>query len=388
MGGVAVIVISPPRWTAESRVFLNILKPDPVTGQFMDRQTQSYVATQIDLITDYTVTGLAVDRLGWLSEPSLIAAYQGRSHRDTRDFRHWLAQLITLGTRAQIEYGSNILNIGYTGSSPEGAKIVANALMQSYMDASLAFRRTDAIRNADWYGLQAQKAKASLEEAETEMGNFERDNGIVLTHDGKTDVDSVGLAFMAGQGMTGGEAAGSTSADMLLAESDAAIKSASLMMGPNNPQMRALQAKRAGYAALIAGERAATGSTPAGGSRIDAQKVLVISQSGKLAALKILQAEAAIRRDLYNKTSQKEADFRLQAAVTNAGLTLLSDAAVPATPSFPDIPFVIAGSLALGLLNGGLLALLAELLNRKVRGMEDLLSILNLPVLATIEATR
>ncbi|HWY61114.1 MAG TPA: Wzz/FepE/Etk N-terminal domain-containing protein [Rhizomicrobium sp.] len=391
LGGVAAIVMSPPRWTAQTHVFLNILKPDPITGQFLDRQTQTYIATQIDLVTDYSVAGLTVDKLGWLSEPALIQAYQKRNHRDTRDYRHWLAQLITVGTGAWVEYGSNILNIRYTSATPEGAMAVANAVTQSYLDTSLAFRRADAIRNADWYGLQAQKTKTSLEEAETEVANFERDNGVFLTQNGKTDIDSSRLlASMAVQDLPGSQAASSTSVNALLAETDAAVKNASSIMGPNNPQMQALQAKRASYAALLAREQGAANATLAatGASRLDAQKALVISQSGKLATLKNLQAEVDIRRELYNRTAQKEANFRQEAAVTNAGLTLLNDAAVPESPYFPNIPLIVAGSLMLGLLNGALLVLLVEFLNRKVRGIEDLLSMLNLPVLAIVVAPR
>ncbi|HWY61115.1 MAG TPA: Wzz/FepE/Etk N-terminal domain-containing protein [Rhizomicrobium sp.] len=390
IGGGAVLVIVPPRWQAEAHVFLNILKPDPVTGLTVAQDPRSYIATQINLITDYSVVGQAVDKLGWKSDPKLIQAYQNRSGSDTRDFGHWLAQIITDRAKAEIGDGSNILNISYTGSNPDAAKAVADALMQSYLDTSLAFRRADANKNADWYGLQAQKAKSSLEAAETAVTNFERDNGVVLTQDDKTDVDSARLASMAAQGMIGGEAAGSTSVDAMLAETDAAIKNASLEMGPNNPQMQALQAKRAGYAALIAREHSAASSTPSasGGSRIDVQKALVISQSGKLAKLRNLQTEVDITRDLYNKSAQKEVDFRQEAAVTDAGLTPLGNATVPAFPSFPKNTLVIGVAFGLGLFAGTALALLIELLNRKVRGAEDLFSAQNLPVLAVLSAPR
>ena len=70
-------------------------------------------------------------------------------------------------TKANVEGMSNILDISYTGTSPESAKSVADALMQSYLDTSLAFKRADANKSADWYALQATKAKAALEAAQT-----------------------------------------------------------------------------------------------------------------------------------------------------------------------------------------------------------------------------
>src|ERR1700761_8599477 len=115
-GGVAALIVVPPRWKAEADVYLNLLKPDPVTGEVIGPSARSYVATQVKLISDYSVTGLAVDKLGWLSDPLLIAQYQRRPQSDTRDFRRWLSQIIADGTKADILDGSNILGITYTGS--------------------------------------------------------------------------------------------------------------------------------------------------------------------------------------------------------------------------------------------------------------------------------
>src|SRR6202012_4868902 len=117
-GGVIASLVVPPRWKAEAHVYLNLLKPDPVTGEILGPSSRTYVATQIKLIDDYGVTGLAVDRLGWLSDPQLIQDYQRRGASDTRDFRHWLAQIISDRTKADVLDGSNILDITYTGSDP------------------------------------------------------------------------------------------------------------------------------------------------------------------------------------------------------------------------------------------------------------------------------
>jgi uncharacterized protein involved in exopolysaccharide biosynthesis len=389
LGGAMVLLIVPPRWQAEAHVFLNLLKPDPVTGEVISSNAErAYVATQAELITDYSVVGQAVDRLGWLSDPVLIQQYQNRSRNDTRDFRHWLAQIIIDRTKADVLDSSNIMSISYTGSSPDGAKAVANALMQSYLDNSLAFRRADANRNADWYALQAKKAKDALEKAQAAETAFERDNGVVLTQDDKTDVDSARLAAMAMSGSMG-QGMGSGSADSQLAQIDAEIKTASATLGPNHPELRSLRAKRDALAALAAREQgdSSAAARSAGGSGIDAQKALVISERDKLARLKNLHTEVEIQRDLYNKTAQKEVDFRQQAAVTDAGLTPLGNASVPQSPTFPNKLLILGGSFGLGLFLGVLMALLIEFLNRRIRGAEDLQSALDVPLLTVLVAT-
>jgi uncharacterized protein involved in exopolysaccharide biosynthesis len=381
-GGFIALQLMAPRWDAEAHVFLNLLKPDPVTGDMMaGASARAYIGTQVGLITDYAVAGRAVDKLGWLSDPNLIQQYQNRSKTDTRDFRRWLAQIIIDRTKVTVYDNSNILNIIYTGSDPESAKAVASALMQSYLENSLDFRRADATKNAEWYNLQAQKAKKSLEDAQTAVTRFERENNVVMMQDDRTDVDSARLTAMAAQSITADSGGG---VDGQLAELDAQIRNASQTLGPNHPDLIALKAKRAALAAAAGGAASRAGAS-SHTARVDRQKALVIAERDKLAKLRNLQTEVDLQRDLYNKTSQKEIDFRQQAAAADTGLTPLGAASAPQSPSYPKIPLVIGGSLALGLGLGLFLALLIELLNRRVRGAEDLQSLAGVPLLTVLE---
>ena len=61
--GIAILAI-PPNYEARTRVMLNTLKPDPVTGAITpDASSRTYIATQIELIRDFGVVGqLAKDR--------------------------------------------------------------------------------------------------------------------------------------------------------------------------------------------------------------------------------------------------------------------------------------------------------------------------------------
>jgi len=385
LGGALVIKMAPPRWDAEANVYLNLLKPDPVTGEMIGGpSSRAYIGTQMGLITDYTVVGQAVDKLGWLSDPTFIQQYQNRSQSDTRDFRRWLAQIIIDRTRVTVMDNSNILNIIYTGSDPESAKAVANALMQSYLDNSLSFRRAEAIKSADWYASQAKKAKISLEEAQTAETAFERQNNVVMMQHEHTDVDSARLTAMAAQSFTADSGGGGAQAQ--LAEIDAQIKNASETLGPNHPDLIALRAKRNALLSIARQGGAPTESSH--GSRVDQQKALIIAERDKLSKLRNLHSEVELQRDLYNKTAQKEIDFRQQAAVADTGLTPLGSASAPQSPSYPKIPLIVGGSLGLGLALGLLVALLTELLNRRVRGAEDLQSLPGVPLLTVLEVAR
>jgi uncharacterized protein involved in exopolysaccharide biosynthesis len=396
IGATIVLFIVPPRWTGTARVMMNLLKPDAVTGQSIQGpSSRVFIASQMALITDYAVAGKVADQLGWMSDPSMIRQYRARSSTDTRDFRHWLADLVIQRSKADVFQGSNILEISYSSSRADDARSVAEALRRAYMDVSLQLRRDDANRNADWYEEQAQKAKAALDTSQATVNAYERDNKIVMT-DEKSDVDSTRLRALATAGVIPQAAPAQApmgGAALQIAQVDAEIAQATKTLGPNHPEIQGLRARRASLVTLAAQEerdrttaaaRASAASASAVQAAMTQQTSKVMGERDKLNRLAELVSEVAVRRDQFNRTQAKAAELRLQAAVTDSGLSPMGGATVPPHPDFPNKPLIVLGSLALGLGMGVLVALLAELLARRVRGAEDLQSLIDAPVLGVI----
>jgi succinoglycan biosynthesis transport protein ExoP len=397
-GALLVILVVPPRWEAHTRIMLDVVKPDPLTGQAIGPNASAYAGTQAELIKDYTVAGKAVDQLGWLSDPATIEAYQRRPKKDVRDFRRWVAQQVIDRTDAGLVPGTNILDITYTAPTANEAKAVADALTKAFIDSSVEFRRQEASRNADWFEAQTRKAKADLDAASDAETAYQRQTGVIL-QDEKTDVDSARLHALASDAAAGapvfapittsGSAAGAE-----LAQLDAAISQASQSLGPNHPELQALKLKRAALASEVAQEkeaaRAASSTASAGVGALDravaSAKSKVLGQSAELEHLRQLQAEVDLRRDQYSKTAGRAAELRQEAMIGDTGLTVLGPAAAPQKPKFPNKPLILGGSLGLGVASGILAGLLLELLGRRVRGLEDLKSI-DAPVLSVVPAT-
>jgi polysaccharide biosynthesis transport protein len=400
VGALLLTLILPARYESHARVLLGLLKPDPVTGLVISGGTAgAYVATQTEMITDFSVAGQVVDQLGWSSDPNLINQYQSRSGTDHRDFRHWAAQRVIDGTKAKLVEGSNILEIAFTAPNPAGAKAVAEVLQKAYLTTSVNLRRDDATRNADWFEAQAEKDRQALNAAEDTRTAYERANGVVMQDD-KLDVESARLQTLVQQGVAtmpviaGAEQASPST--MELAQIDAQIAQQSKILGPNHPDLQALKERRAATAALAAKDQAAqrratgaaAGATSAGASAlsraVEAQKSLVIAQRDKQEKLKQLQTEVDLRRDQYNKTAAHAAELRQEATAVDTGLTVLGPATTPKSPSFPNYLLILPGSIALGLAVGVLVALLAELLGRRVRSIEDAESVADIHVIAVI----
>lgn len=386
IGALIVTAILPPQWKATERLMLDFVKPDPITGLVMQSpQARAYLATQMELITDYSVAGKVAEQVGWLTDPVLTAQYNKRAKDDKRDFRHWTADIVIKNTKVTSVQDSNILEIAYTAPTPEEAIAVTDALRKAYMEASLQFRRQDAERNAVWYTEQSAKAKETLDQAIATEGRFERENGLVMQD--KTDVESTHLQSLSVQstpfsGVVAPSLEGSQ-ASMQLADIEAQLATAQTMLGPNNPEVISLQSKRALMKSLIERDKAATRASLAqaqvGGQRaleqaVQAQKAKVIANSEKIGVLNQLHQDVERARDAYNKMQEKGAQFRQEAVSGDVGITLLGNATTPKSAAFPNYLLIVPGSLVLGLGVGVFVSLLMELLRRRVRTQEDLVN--------------
>lgn len=370
-------MILPPRYEAHARVMLNVVKPDPVTGEIIASQfARAYVKTQTELIRDYRIAGRVVDILNWGSSPELAERYANRRSDDLRDFRRWMAQIVINNTNAKLIEGSNILDISYTAPSPQGAAAVAEAIRRAYIEQAIAFRREDAGSDADWFRNQASKLKEQLTAAEQRKNAFERANGIVLD-DQNIDQEARRLAALAQvapqQGAPAVAVAASNPAAGQIAQLDAAISTAERTLGPNNPQLQDMKRQRAALASAAVQPTYSTGPTgPSIGAQYNAQLQKVLAQRGKADEARRLSVEVAVLREQFQKASTRMAELEQQSQSIESGLSLLGSATAPEKPSFPNWPLIIFGSLGLGLLLGIVAALLAELLARRVRSAADL----------------
>lgn len=404
IGAAVVVIVVPPRYTANTRVLLDIIKPDPVTGQVMGSQfARAYTQTQTQLIKDYRVAGPVVDEIGWTRDPVMLARYAVPG--DPAGARHRLAQIIIDHTNADLIEGSNIMEISYTGWSADSARTIADAIRRAYIDAAVQTKRDSAAASADWYQAQADKSQRLLTMAENTKAEFERAHGLVMEDD-KTDVDTQRLAALSSVAPSTAVAPSVSTAPAVsasateLASVDAQLAQASRTLGANNPVLIQLRQKHNALSAQVAQERAAMGAAAAAARsaagaagaaagaaarELEAQKAKVLANSENLAQLRQLQNQVEIRRDQFTKLSQAAAQLRSESATDDAGVTVLSNAVAPDSPSFPNVTLIVFGSLGLGLILGIMAALLTELLNRRIRTPRDVEDVLEgIPLLAVI----
>lgn len=404
LAGIAILQLVPRQYEATTRVLLELIRPDPVTGEVIGSAfARAYTSTQIELIKDHRVAGRAVDKLGWQGSIELSERY--RASGSEQPFRRWLADLVINGTDARLIQGSNILEIVYTGQSPDQAALVVNALREAYEEQALQFKRQAATKNAAWFNQQTGTLRTQLAAAEKRKADFEKANDIILQDD-NSDTDSARLAALASTPPmptmvvppAAVQVTGPGPAQMQLAQIEAALVNASRTLGPNHPDMVTLRAQRDLAAAAAAQERSAAAanaraasagagsSGPSVGAMFNAQRQRVLEQRGKLAEARQLATDVGVLRAQIAETQQKAAKAEQEAQSVEAGVTLLGTATPPDSPSFPRTFPVMVAAIGIGVGLGLLLALLTELLNRRVRGTDDLIFD-DIPMIGAIRGT-
>lgn len=399
VAAVLVIKIVPPRYTATSRLMLEIMKPDPVTGQALSSQfARAFVATQVELIKDYRVAGRVVDNFNWTSSPALAANYRASAPTGDMDFRRWLADRVISSTEVALVPGSNIMEISYTSDNPETAAKVADALRDAYEQETRLQRQRGAQRSAEWFVGQTNKLRAQLAQAEEKKTAFERANGVIVQDD-LEDSESARLKALSTMQDTpampamGGGVPIIAPSQSQLQQIDIAIQSAMSTLGPNHPRILALRQQRAATAQLVqqelaaaraAARPAAAASGPSVAQLYSQQAAKVLAQRGKIGEARQLAVDVMVLREQVQNTAKRAAQLQQESESTETGLSFLGSATAPRKPSFPNIPLITLGAMLMGLALGIGLAILIELLNRKVRGPADL-SAIGIPMLGMAE---
>lgn len=373
VAALLVVAIVPPSYQANTNLFLDLLKPDPVTGLSVGQSAPEYVKTQMQIIKDYRVAGRAVDVLGWANSPESAANYAKRPSNDNRDFRRWLAQPVIDRTEVEWTGNSNILTIKYSASDPEVAAKMADTVSQAYIDQTLATKRSDAQQNAIWFEKQAKDLSGQLKKLVEEKTAFEKANGIILQEDA-SDPEMTKLRALS---QVPPPVRATAPSSMQVAQLQAQLASQAKVLGPNHPDLQVLRSQLAAAQAQEASELATlrTGSAPGApstSSMLSAQTQKILAQSGKVNEAQRMASEIQALRAQYDKVLAKVADFQQQAKTTESGIRLMASAVAPNKPEFPNKPLILIGSLFLGLALGAMIALIIELLNRRVRGAEDL----------------
>ena len=414
-----VSLLLPEEFTASADLLLDVKSPDPVAGMVLPGlMAPSYMATQVDIIKSDRVAMRVVKALRMDENPNLQTQWQ-EATEGKGQIGPWLAGLLQRKLDVKPSRESNVIAIGYSGSSPAFAAAMANAYAQAYIDVNLELRIEPARQNAKWFDEQSKQYRERLDAAQNALSDYQQKSGIVAT-DERLDYEtqklnelSTQLTVAQAQGTDSSSKRKSTgSADTMpevmqsglvsqlkgdIARLEARLKEVSGNLGENHPQYLRSQAELAELKSRMNAEigRITSSIGTAGNiskqkeaeliAAVNTQKMRILELRKQRDEINLLVREVETAQRAFDAVGQRTTQSRLESQSIQTNVAVLNPATEPLNAAKPKVMRNILLSVFFGTLLGIGVALTLELLHRRIRSPEDLGLALDLPVLAILE---
>lgn len=415
----AVSLLLPKQYTAGAAVVVDVKSPDPVSGLMLQgMMAPGYMATQVDIINSDRVAK-AVVKLTKLDESPVVKQQWIDATEGKGQLNDWLATLLQKNLDVKPSRESNVININYTGADPDFAAAVANAFAQAYINVNLDLRVAPAREYAAFFEEQTKSARERMEVTQKALSDYQQANGITST-DERLDFETAKLnetssQLTSVQGLTtdssskrqSGSAA--TVSEVMqsplinglkgdIARLESKLNESNVNLGKNHPQTISAEAELSALKNQLAAEtRKITASIETTyqvskqreqqlRSAVAAQKTRVLELNRQRDELNVLRRDIESAQRAFEILSQRASQTNIESQTNQTNVAVLNPAVAPPDPSKPRVLLNILVSIFLGTLLGVGLALMLELLNRRVRSADDLIDALGLPVLGSVSA--
>jgi chain length determinant protein EpsF len=422
-----VSVLLPKQYEAKVSVVIDQRTVDPLTGMIQPSQLMSaYMATQVDIIESHSVARKVVEKLRIAESPQVQEDYADED--TTANIVDWLANLLLKKLEVTPSRESNLIEIAYTAVSPEFSALVANAFADAYIQTSVELRAQPAKLNADWFDMQMQSLRQKLETAQAKLSDYQQQYGIVAIDD-RLDIENSRLTDLSrllveSQGRTDelesrrsllGNNKGSESTDSMqevldspliqslkaeLAKTEANLEFLSKKYDRNHPQIKQVEAEAASLHqkinteirrvqnSMLSGLTSAKQRDEIFAKELAEQKAKVLELKKQRDEIAVLSHEVENAQRTYDTAMQRTVQTRMESELNHTNISILNPAIAPASPSKPKLLLNFIISVFLGGMLGLGAALIAEMLDRRVRSVFDIAEALDLPVFAVITRTK
>ncbi len=416
---VGVSLLLPKNYTASSAVVLDVRSPDPIAGMVLGAMAMpAYMATQVDIIQSDRVAQRVVQGLRMTENFETRQQWQ-EATGGKGSFEAWLADAIKKKLDVKPSRESNVINISYTNPDPRAAAALANAFVRSYMDISIGLKVSPAKQYNDFFDARSKELRDAVEKAQGKLSAFQKQHGILAT-DERFDIENQRLnelssQLVALQALSAESTSRTTqarnSADQLqdvinnpvvaglradLSRQEARLQELNARLGEAHPQVAELKANIAELSQRIAGEtRRVSGSVGVTNTinkqreaeiraSLEAQRTKVLALKQQRDEVTVMQREVETAQRAYDQVVQRLSQTSLESQNTQTNISVLTPASEPAEPSSPKVLLNSLLSVFLGTLLAVGFALVRELLDRRVRSLDDLSEGLGLPVLGSL----
>jgi polysaccharide biosynthesis transport protein len=417
----AVLYFVPGRYDAIATASIDPSGLDPVDASPGGTATAIGLmqGNMLSLVSSHRVALDVVKRLNLTANPAVQDQYRNSNSFGQESIDDWMANSLLNSVEPKFSMGTNVLSIKYKSSDPKQAALIANAFLADTVDSTIAMRAASGDQTARWFTPQLDDLHKELDVARSALENYQKDTNLVAP---TASADTESSALMAISQELSNSKASVTVMQTRLASNDTnlasdpsdpdlqslatlkdklltaqtAVESVKNSLGANNPKMVSEAANIAALKKQIADAtdrmrehlKARIAQTQDQIAKLEvsqaaAQKALIAAQSQRN-RLGELEHDVGFRLEQLNSEEKMAAQARLQSKLTFADIAVLDKATPPIAPAFPKPSIVIPVAIAAGLALGLILALLAEMLDRRVRSPADIRMVLSGPMLGAV----
>ena len=420
---VVTLVISlllPKQYRATAQVVVDT-RPDAIVGTPLPGiNSPTYVLTQVDVIRSRRVLIRAIRNLKLPETPAIREAWLTAT-KGEGSIESWLVDSILKSLDVAPAPNSNVVSVSFTSAEPRYAATIANAIVQAYLQTMLEMQVDPSKVHASFFETRVKEAREALESAQSRLSAFQREKGIIAT-DERLDVETARLnelsqqvvmlqVMLAESSSRQAQAQGSASdrlQDVVASPILAGIKSD---LGRSEAKLQELNSRYGDQHPLVIEQKASiaemrtrldvetkrvTGSVGVTNTMtrqreaeirgsLEAQRVKVLKMKDVRDEGAVLVNDVAAAQKTLDLVSQRFNQASMESLNTlGSNMSKLSEAEVPLASVSPNIGLNVTLAAALGLLLALGTGLGAELIDRRVRTIDDVTVGLGLPVLGVL----
>jgi len=415
-GAVAANILITRQYTAVAQIEI---VPD-MSSEFRLEQIQDLGAggddaekldTETQILESRTLALETINSLHLESNPDFLPLRDGKAWDISKPaVRDMLIRAFQADLTIVRQAHTSILEISTKARKPELASMMANTLIDNYIEHSFRDNYTATTKISGWLNAKLKDLKDNLGKSQSQMLSYQRELGVV----GMDPKDSVIVANLEELNKARLKAITGASADVVdagasadpalqrtleqLTELKAQYASLSQTYGSAYVPLRSLKAQidqldrnlKEQESAEVA--RAQTEFDAAQNNEamlrksLDTQEQSIYANGEKGVQYEFARSEYEANRLLYDGLQQRLQEAGIMAGLHSTSIRIVDNADIPIYPSHPRKLVNLAIGLSGGVLLGFGIALLLESLDTNLKTMSEIESTLQLPLLAAVPA--
>ena len=427
---IVTTLFIPKQYTSTSSLLLNYRGVDPVTGVLLSPQLMpGYMATQTDIIQSENIALKVIDQLGLaksvqekhqLPLANLFIDYESLQKKNIEDIKISLAELLLKKVNVTPSKESSLIELSFNSTDPHFSAAITSAFAQNYIETNIQLKVNPAQKANNYFSEQIKILRDNLEQAQSHLSKYQQSSGITNAEQA-LDVETIRLNELSAQlsnvqssaidsqsRKNSAQLNALDSPDVALnpviqnlrvdiSRAESKLAQTAQRLGRNHPEFQSSEAELYKLKNQLQQEIQHSANTISSTASINQQReselrLQVNLQKKKVLELNLLRNEMAVlekdvevAKKAMDTVTQRFSETNIEGQSNQSEVAILNPATVPLLPSSPKMLINIILSMLMGGVLGVIFGFFAEIIDRRVRSREDIVSALGLTISSIIE---